>query len=48
MPGPSSSDEWAKTALENRKVPEQRNQTTFEKLFQTEAHKRKKSASSGL
>ena len=48
MPGPNSSHEWAKTVLENKKVPEQRNQTTFEKLFQTEVRKRKKSASSGL
>ena len=29
-----------KTALENRKVAKQRNQSTFKKLFQTEPHKR--------
>ena len=40
MSGPDSSNEWAKTAFENRKVPKQRNQSTFEKLFQTEPHKR--------
>ena len=40
MSGSNNSDEWAKTALEDRKVPKKLNQNTFEKLFQTEPHKR--------